>query len=143
MIGIFLGFLVMWLSHDIGITRTLTPEQRKTLSSRVLYCDPMMAVFPASRQIKTKCVRISDLANESFVLFHREGAPPLFDTITRLCNKVPEGRVRGQWHADGTHELGSGAGRLYRTSVRQNLRSEGVRFYLLQPDDVRVELVAA
>jgi DNA-binding transcriptional LysR family regulator len=30
---------------DIGFTRTLGPEQRKTFSSQVLYCDPMMAVF--------------------------------------------------------------------------------------------------
>jgi DNA-binding transcriptional LysR family regulator len=78
---------------DIGFTRTLTPEQSKTFSSRHLYDDPMMAVLPASRQVKTKRVRISDLANESFVLFHREGAPPLFDTITGMCNDA--GFLRG------------------------------------------------
>jgi DNA-binding transcriptional LysR family regulator len=61
---------------DIGFTRTLTPEQSKTFSSRHLYDDPMMAVLPASRQVKTKRVRISDLAKETFVLFHREGHLP-------------------------------------------------------------------
>jgi DNA-binding transcriptional LysR family regulator len=60
---------------DIGFTRTLTTEQSKTFSSRVLYSDPMMAVLPRSKQIKTKQVRIGDLARESFVLFHREGSP--------------------------------------------------------------------
>ena len=47
---------------DIGFTRTLTSEQGKTFSSRCLYRDPMMAVLPRSRQVKTKRVRISDLA---------------------------------------------------------------------------------
>jgi DNA-binding transcriptional LysR family regulator len=67
---------------DIGFTRTLTVEQSRTLSSRCLYRDPMMAVLPLSRPVKTKRVRIADLAQESFILFHREGAPSLFYTIT-------------------------------------------------------------
>src|ERR1700739_771332 len=37
---------------DIGFTRTLTAEQSRTFSSRVLYCDPMMAVPPRSRRVK-------------------------------------------------------------------------------------------
>jgi DNA-binding transcriptional LysR family regulator len=49
---------------DIGFTRTLRPEQSKTFSSRHLYDDPMMAVLPAPRQVKTKRLRISDLAKE-------------------------------------------------------------------------------
>ena len=71
---------------DIGFTRELTAQQSKTLASRCLYLDSMMAVLPRTRQVKTKHVRLSDLANESFVLFHREGAPELFDTITGMCN---------------------------------------------------------
>ena len=65
----------------LGFTRTLTPKQSKILSSRILYSDPMMAVLPAARRAKTKSVRLADLSKESFVLFHREGVPPLFDTM--------------------------------------------------------------
>jgi DNA-binding transcriptional LysR family regulator len=131
---------------DIGFTRTLRPEQRKTFSSQVLYCDPMMAVLPASREIKTKCVRLSDLAKESFVLFHREGAPPLFDTITGMCNKAGfSPRVECEVNLMQTMltivEAEQGVS-IVPACVR-NLRSDGVRFYRLQPDDVRVELVAA
>src|SRR6201984_1815679 len=72
---------------DIGFTRTLTAEQSRTFSSRVLYCDPMMAVLPRSRPVKSKRVRIADLANESFVLFHREGYTGLFDTTIFMCYK--------------------------------------------------------
>jgi DNA-binding transcriptional LysR family regulator len=131
---------------DIGFTRTLTPEQGKTFSSRVLYCDPMMAVLPASREIKTKCVRLLDLANESFVLFHREGAPPLFDTITRMCNKAgfsPRVECEANMMQTVLTIVEAEQGVSIVPACVKNLRSDGVRFYRLQPDDVRVELVAA
>jgi DNA-binding transcriptional LysR family regulator len=131
---------------DIGFTRTLTPEQGKTFSSRVLYCDPMMAVLPASRGIKTKCVRLLDLANESFVLFHREGAPPLFDTITRMCNKAgfsPRVECEANMMQTVLTIVEAEQGVSIVPACVRNLRSDGVRFYRLQPDDVRVELVAA
>jgi len=73
---------------DIGFTRALPTDRNRTFSSRCLYSDPLMAVLPLSRERKTKCIRISDLAKESFILFHREGAPSLFDTITRTCNQA-------------------------------------------------------
>src|SRR5246500_5226069 len=73
---------------DIGFTRTLTSEQSRTFSSRLLYRDPLLAALPRLRTVKGKCVRIADLANESFVLFHREGSPGLFDTITGTCHKA-------------------------------------------------------
>jgi DNA-binding transcriptional LysR family regulator len=60
---------------DVGFAWTLTAVQNKTFSSRHLYDDPMMAVLPASRHAKTKCVRISDLAKESFVLFIARDIP--------------------------------------------------------------------
>jgi DNA-binding transcriptional LysR family regulator len=131
---------------DIGLTRTLTAEQSKTFSSRCLYRDPMMAVLPRSRQVKTKRVRIADLANESFVLFHREGAPGLFDTITGMCNDSGfSARVENEPCMMQTVlslvEAEEGVS-IVPACVR-NLRSDGVRFYRLQPDSVRVALVAA
>lgn len=56
---------------DVGFTRTLTAERGKTFASQTLYRDPMMVVLPLSKVVKTRRVRISDLANERFVLFHR------------------------------------------------------------------------
>jgi DNA-binding transcriptional LysR family regulator len=131
---------------DIGFTRTLTSEQNTTFSSRVLYRDPMMAVLPRSKRIKSKSVRVADLANETFVLCHREGSPDMFDTITAMCHKAgfcP--RVENQPNLMQTVlslvEAEEGVS-IVPACVR-NLRSNGVRFYRLQPDDVRVELVAA
>src|SRR6202008_2085719 len=73
---------------DIGFTRTLTAEQNRTFSSRVLYRDPLMVVLPRSRPVKTKWVRVADLANETFILFHREGNPGMFDTTTAMCQRA-------------------------------------------------------
>jgi DNA-binding transcriptional LysR family regulator len=131
---------------DIGFTRTLTPEQSRAFSSRVLYCDPMVAVFPVSREIKTKCVRISDLAKESFVLFHREGAPLLFDTITSMCNKAgfsPRVECEANMMQTVLTIVEAEQGISIVPACVRNLRCDGVQFYRLQPDDVRVELIAA
>jgi DNA-binding transcriptional LysR family regulator len=131
---------------DIGFTRTLTAEQNGIFSSRVLYCDPMMAVLPRSRPVKNKRVRIADLANDSFILFHREGYPGLFDKIIAMCQKAgfcP--RVENQPHMLQTvlSLVEAEQGVSIVPACARNLRSNGVRFYRLQPDDVRVELVVA
>jgi DNA-binding transcriptional LysR family regulator len=131
---------------DIGFTRTPTTEQNKILSSRHLYYDPMMAVLPTSRQMKTKRVSISSLAKESFVLFHREGAPPLFDAIIAMCNDAgfsPRVDCEPNMMQTVLTIVEAEQGVSIVPACVRNLRSDGVRFYRLQPDEVRVELVAA
>ena len=131
---------------DIGFTRALTAEQSRTLSSRVLYSDPLMAVLPRSRPVKSKRVRIADLANEDFVLFHREGYPGVFDSTTAICQKVGfYPRVENQPTMLQTvlSLVEAEQGVSIVPACARNLRSNGVRFYRLQPDDVRIELVAA
>jgi DNA-binding transcriptional LysR family regulator len=131
---------------DIGFTRALTEEQSNVFSSRHLYYDPMMAVLPASRRVKTKCVRISDLAKESFVLFHREGAPPLFDTIISMCNNFgfsPRVECEPNMMQTVLSIVEAEQGVSIVPACVRNLRSHGVRFYRLQPDEVRIELIAA
>ena len=131
---------------DIGFTRTLTAEQSRTFSSRVLYRDPLLAVLPRSRPVKSKRVRIADLANESFVLFHREGHPDVFDTTTAMCLKAGfRPRVENQANMLQTvlSLVEAEQGVSIVPACARNLRSNGVRFYGLQPDDVRIELVAA
>jgi DNA-binding transcriptional LysR family regulator len=131
---------------DIGFTQTLTLEQSKTFSSRHLYDDPMMAVLPASREVKTKRVRISDLAEETFVLFHREGAPSLFDTIIGMCNDTGfSPRVENEPNMMQTvlSLVQAEVGVSIVPACVRNLRSDAVRCYRLQLHEVRVELVAA
>ena len=131
---------------DIGFTRTLTAEQTRNFSSRVLYCDPLMALLPRSRRVKSNRVRVADLASESFILFHREGYPGLFDTIIAMCQKAGfNPRVENQPNNLQTvlSLVEAEQGVSIVPACARNLRSNGVRFYRLQPDDVWVELVAA
>jgi len=131
---------------DIGFTRTLTAEQSRTFSSRVLYCDPLMAVLPRSRRVKSKRVRIADLANESFVLFHREGYPGVFDMTTAMCQKAgfyPRVENQPKMLQTVLSLVEAEQGVSIVPACARNLRSNGVGFYRLQPDDVRIELVAA
>jgi DNA-binding transcriptional LysR family regulator len=133
-------------TYDIGFTRTLTAEQSRTFSSRVLFRDPLLAMLPRSRRVNGKRVRIADLASESFVLFHREGHPALFDTVLAMCQKAGfSPRVENQ--LSSSEALLSLVEAEHGVSIvpacARHLRSNGVRFYRLQPDDVRVELVAA
>lgn len=131
---------------DLGFTRTLTSEQNKIFSSRVLYGDPMLAVLPASREIKAKSLRLADLSKETFVLFHREGSPGLFDTITGMCNKAgfsPRIECQPNMMQTVLTIVEAEQGVAIVPACARHLRSEGIRLYRLQPDDVRVELVAA
>lgn len=126
--------------------RTLTAEPGRVFASKHLYDDPMLAVLSATRQMKTRRVRISDLEKESFVLFHREGAPPLFDTITRMCNDAgfsPTIECHPTMMQTVLTLVEAGQGVSIVPACVRNLRSDGVRFYRLQPDQVRIELVAA
>jgi DNA-binding transcriptional LysR family regulator len=131
---------------EIGFTRALTAEQSKIFSSRCLYRDPMMAVLPRSRQVKTKRVRLSDLGNERFVLFHRDGAPGLFDTITGMCNDAgfsPKVENEPNMMQTVLSLVEAEEGVSIVPACVRNLRNEGVCFYRLDPDNVRVALVAA
>jgi DNA-binding transcriptional LysR family regulator len=131
---------------DIGFTRPLTAEQSKVFASRCLYRDPMMVVLPRSREIKTKRVRLPDLAQERFVLFHREGASGLFDTITGMCNDAgfsPKVENEPNMMQTVLSLVEAEEGVAIVPACVRNLRSDGVCFYRLQPDDVRIKLVAA
>lgn len=107
----------------------------------------MMAVLPRSRRLKNKRVRITDLANESLVLFHREGSPTLFDTITgMMCNGAGfSPRIENQPNMMQTvlSLVEAEQGVAIVPACVRHLRSHCVRFYRLQPDEVRVDLVAA
>jgi DNA-binding transcriptional LysR family regulator len=131
---------------DVGFTRAPTGQRTKIFSWRCLYHDPMLAVLPSSREVRTKRLHVADLANERLVLFHREGAPTLFDMITGMCNNAGfSPRVENEPNMMQTVlslvEAGEGVA-IVPASVR-NLRSDGVRFFRLQPENVKIEVVVA
>jgi DNA-binding transcriptional LysR family regulator len=131
---------------DIAITRTLSLERSKNRQSRVLLRDPLIAVLPRSRKLraKNKKIRLADLANERFILFHRKGAPAVFDTIVGACRSHGfSPRVENEPNSMQTIlslvEAEEGVA-IVPASI-SNLRSKGVQFVRLVPD-LYLDLIA-
>jgi DNA-binding transcriptional LysR family regulator len=131
---------------DIAITRALSPERSKNLQSRVLLRDPLVAVLPRSRKLtlKSKRIRLADLANERFILFHRKGAPVVFDTIVGACRSQGfSPRVENEPNSMQTilSLVEAEEGVAIVPASTSNLRSNGVRFVQLVPD-LYLDLIA-
>ncbi|MGA7925241.1 MAG: LysR substrate-binding domain-containing protein [Candidatus Sulfotelmatobacter sp.] len=132
---------------DIAITRTLSLERSKNRQSRVLLRDPLVAVLPRSRKLKLKSqtIRLADLANERFILFHRQGAPGVFDTIVGACraqgfSPQVENEPNSMQTILSLVEAEEGVA-IVPASI-SNLRSNGVQFVLLVPD-LHLDLIVA
>jgi DNA-binding transcriptional LysR family regulator len=129
---------------DIAITRSL--EHSTNLQSTVLLRDPLVAVLPRSRKLKSRKIRLADLANERFILFHRKGAPGVFDTIVGACRSQGfSPRVENEPNSMQTIlslvEAEEGVAIVPASS--SSLRSNGVQFVRLVPDNLYLDLIVA
>jgi DNA-binding transcriptional LysR family regulator len=131
---------------DIAITRTLSLERSKNHQSRVLLRDPLVAVLPRSRKLKSKKIRLADLANERFILFHRQGAPGVFDTIVGACRSQGfSPRAENEPNSMQTilSLVEAEEGVAIVPASTSNLRSNGVQFVRLVPDSLYLDLIVA
>lgn len=131
---------------DIGITRALSLERSKNFQSRVLLRDPLVAVLPQSRKLKVNKIRLGDLANERFILFHRQGALGVFDTIVGACRAQGfSPRVENEQNSMQTilSLVEAEEGVAIVPASTSNLRSNGVQFVRLLPDNLYLDLIAA
>jgi DNA-binding transcriptional LysR family regulator len=131
---------------DIAITRTLSLERSKNRQSRVLLRDPLVAVLPRSRKLKSKKIRLADLADERFILFHRQGAPGVFDTIVGACRSQGfSPRVENEPNSMQTilSLVEAEEGVAIVPASTSNLRSNGVQFVRLVPDSLYLDLIVA
>jgi len=130
---------------DIAITRALSPERSKNRQSRVLLRDPLVAVLPQSRQLKSKKIRLAELANERFILFHRKGAPVVFDTIVGACRSQGfSPRVENEPNSMQTilSLVEAEEGVAIVPASTSSLRSNGVQFVRLVPNNLYLDLIA-
>jgi DNA-binding transcriptional LysR family regulator len=131
---------------DIGITRTLSLERTRNFQSKILLRDPLVAVLPRSRKLKSKEIRLADLADERFVLFHRRGAPGVFDTIVGACRAQGfSPRVENEPNSMQTilSLVEAEEGVAIVPASTSNLRSNGVQFVRLVPNNQYLDLIAA
>src|ERR1700736_2741645 len=129
---------------DIAITRPLSLERSGNRQSRVLLRDPLVAVLPGSRKLKRRKIRLADLANERFILFHRQGAPGVFDTIVGACRSQGfSPRVENEPNSMKTilSLVEAEEGVAIVPASTSNLRSNGVQFVRLVPDSLYLDLI--
>src|SRR6266566_208879 len=71
---------------DLGLSRPLPPELRLRFEEEMIYTDYLGAVLPPTHPLaKKERIQLEKLASEPFVLFHRVGAPGLFDEAVAMC----------------------------------------------------------
>jgi DNA-binding transcriptional LysR family regulator len=131
---------------DIGFTRPLAADRNSSFHSRLIFSEPLLVALPSSRKVKAKSIRIADLAGERFVIFQRTSAPASFDAIISVCNDQGfspnlHNELNNMLSVLATVEADEGVA-IVPASAR-NLRADNVDFFRLQPDDVRIDLVAA
>ena len=131
---------------DIAFTRPLSADRRAHYDTRLLFREPLVAALCKSRKIRAKRIRIADLAGERFIVFQRSSSPAVFDTIVRVCNDNGfsprlQNELNNMNSVLATVEAGEGVA-IIPASAR-NLRADNVSFFRLQPDDVRIDFVAA
>ncbi len=131
---------------DIAFTRPILADRRADYDTRLLFSEPLVAALPKARKIRAKRIRIADLAGERFIVFQRSSSPEVFDTIVRVCNDNGfsprlQNELNNMNSVLATVEAGEGVA-IIPASAR-NLRADNVSFFRLQPDDVRLDFVAA
>lgn len=130
---------------DIGFTRPPSADRSAFYESRLLFREPLVVALPKSRKVKAKRIRIADLAGERIVTFQRASSPEVFDTIIRVCNDngfSPRmyNELNNMHSVLSTVEAEEGVAIV--SASAHNLRADNVSFFRLQPDDVRVDIVA-
>jgi DNA-binding transcriptional LysR family regulator len=131
---------------DIAFTRPMSADRRAHYDTRLLFSEPLVAAVCKSRKVRAKRIRIADLAGERFIVFQRSSSPAVFDTIVRVCNDNGfsprlQNELNNMNSVLATVEAGEGVA-IIPASAR-NLRADNVSFFRLQPDDVRIDFVAA
>jgi DNA-binding transcriptional LysR family regulator len=142
-----------WTRH-VTEARSISPSRDHSRWSAARadnreYClrDPLVAVLPRSRklQVKNKKIRLADLANERFILFHRKGAPVVFDTIVGACRSQGfSPRVENEPNSMQTilSLVEAEEGVAIVPASTSNLRSNDVQFVRLVPV-LYLDLIAA
>jgi DNA-binding transcriptional LysR family regulator len=132
---------------DIGFTRSVPAELRRTLHSEIYFSEPIAAVLPRGHALEeAKAIQLSQISTERIILYAREGAPELFDAIISMCrrakfspNIVDTPRL---WQSVLTMVEADEGIALVPACV-QHLRSNGVSFRALRDKKCQVDVVLA
>ncbi|MBV8813378.1 MAG: LysR family transcriptional regulator [Verrucomicrobia bacterium] len=74
---------------DLAFSRLLPVERRPYFEEEIIYNDYLHAVLPRNHRLANeRKIKLEKLASEPFVLFHRKGAPGLFDEAIAMCHRA-------------------------------------------------------
>jgi DNA-binding transcriptional LysR family regulator len=131
---------------DLGFTRPLSNEQAALLDSRTIYKEPLLVAMPERIAPPGRTLDLRKLEQAPLMLFHRSGAPGLFDSITGVCREagfVPRVEHEPNLMQTVLSLVASEAGATIVPACVTNLRADGIAFRRITPDHVRIELVVA
>ena len=132
---------------DAGVTRPpFGKKQARELNVKIILREPLLIAVPFDHSFAAKRVKIESLSEEPFILFHREGAPTVHDTIFGMCQKqgfVPKVIYESDNMQTTFTLVAGGQGIAIVPMCTLNLRPEGVRFLRVQPDEYRADLILA
>lgn len=131
---------------DVGFTRPLGLEFKASHDAMLLYRESLYAALPALRNTRSKTLKVADLAHERFILFHRKGAPQMFDAIISFCNEngfSPRIDSEPDLLQTALTLVSADQGVSIVPACALGLRTDGVTLHKLRPDSARIELVLA
>jgi len=130
---------------DISFSRSLPSSRSGDYTSINIYTDKLVAVVPQTHPLaQYAAIEMQQLENEPFILFEREQAVGLFDTIIIQCGLSgfsPNIKKQPQHMQAVLTQVASGLGVSIVPYAIRDLRSEGCRFIELASPDVSLPLV--
>jgi DNA-binding transcriptional LysR family regulator len=132
---------------DVGFTRGIPASLRGTLASEVFVRESLIVALPHGHKLEnTEVISLKDLAGDRFVLYARENAPELFDSVLSLCRRSRFSPnivdTPSLWQSVLTMiEAGEGVS-IVPESVK-HLRSRDVTFRPLQDRGCTIDVVLA
>ncbi len=74
---------------DIGFTRSIPGELKHLVSHELLFQEEVVAVLPKGHRLAAQdSIPLEMLDGERIVLYCRDGAPAIFDSIVAMCSKA-------------------------------------------------------
>jgi DNA-binding transcriptional LysR family regulator len=132
---------------DIGFTRSIPTEFRKTLRSELYFSEPVVVVLPRGHKLEdAETIPLTQLSAERIILFARDSSPELFDAVIAMCrrakfspNIIDTPRL---WQSVLTMVEAAEGIALVPACVR-HLRSNGVSFRALRDKNRQIDVVLA
>lgn len=74
---------------DIGFARGIPSEVKHLLGYELMFREPVILAVPKGHPLaRLGAVPVARLASERLILYSRDGAPEVFDSITAMCKKA-------------------------------------------------------